>query len=351
MDLEQTKVAIKKLYNHRYHSLNKRVSYALKQAKEDLDIDFGLLSLHEMKTVSNTIVDLECEKTHDELEDLLLQKEAIESKLQHKKQELQNIKYAIFNTLEEQLNEDDTSSVSKLHQIKLQSIDIYDILSETVESAIITAQERSTDIQKNDNIQVIITEITYQAIKEGSLNSIRTRKILSTILHSVITVAEADPNNGAHLLSPTLKGMRSGLLHSIERFKRRVAFMPLEAKHILIEDYDTIMQDLNQVDTLFTQVVQVQANESTPHIRQILVELNQTMNLDLQELLEISKETAGVVKEKVSDFTKQAVKKADEALNSDKAKEAKQMGIQAWGIAKDALGTAIKSAKDAMDKK
>ena len=38
-------------------------------------------------------------------------------------------------------------------------------------------------------------------------------------------------------------------------------------------------------------------------------------------------------------------------MNSPKAKEAKRMGIQALGVAREALGTAFKSAKDAMDKK
>ena len=42
--------------------------------------------------------------------------------------------------------------------------------------------------------------------------------------------------------------MRSGLFKAIDRFKKRLAYMPVEAKHILIEDYDTIIEDLNQID-------------------------------------------------------------------------------------------------------
>jgi hypothetical protein len=38
-------------------------------------------------------------------------------------------------------------------------------------------------------------------------------------------------------------------------------------------------------------------------------------------------------------------------LKSHKAKEAKRMGIQAWGVAKSALENAIKTAKSAIDKK
>ena len=48
---------------------------------------------------------------------------------------------------------------------------------------------------------------------------------------------------------------------------------------------------------------------------------------------------------------KTAVKKADTALKSETAKEAKRMGIQAWGVAKTALGSAIKSAKSVIEPK
>ena len=57
------------------------------------------------------------------------------------------------------------------------------------------------------------------------------------------------------------------------------------------------------------------------------------------------------MKDKFSNFARNAVKKADSALKSPKAVEAKRMGIEAWGVAKVALGSAIKTAKDAIDKK
>jgi hypothetical protein len=145
--------------------------------------------------------------------------------------------------------------------------------------------------------------------------------------------------------------MRSGLMQSIDRFKKRLAYMPLEAKHILIEDYDTIMQDLNQTDILFSQVVQNIANESTQSTGKTLLEINKKMHYDLEELVHMSKETALVMREKFSAFAKTAVKKADTALHSESAKEAKRRGIQAWGIAKTALNNAIKSAKSKIDSK
>lgn len=315
------------------------------------NIEFEKLSLHEMKDVTAEIIESRTKKLREELQELLLQKELLEKSLEKKSHELQETKYAIFNDIESVIDKEDAQTLSKLHQVKLQSIDLFDLLGETVEGAIITALEKSKDSEAKELIQEVIKELTYQTIKEGTLNTIRVRKILSTILHSSIDIAEATPNTSEDILEATLRGMRAGLLESIDRFKKRLAYMPLEAKHILIEDYDTIMEDLNQTDTLFLQVVQTQANESDPVIRKILLDLNKKMHYDLEELIYISKETAKVMKDRFSSLAKTAVKKADTALKSETAKEAKRMGIQAWGVAKTALNSAIKSAKDAMEPK
>ena len=338
--------SVKENYSKRFKSIGKRVSTAINSSK----IDAEELSLQEMKELSLTIVDLETKELQEDLQKLLIQKENIERALEKKSEELQDRKYEIFNALEDEFLEA-PKALSKLHQVKLQSIDLYDILSEMVESAIITALEKDSESDITESITEVIKEMSFESIKEGSLNTIRVRKILSTILLSAIDVAEATPTRAEQILSATLKGMRSGLIKSINRFKKRLEFMPIEAKHILIEDYDTIISDLNQTDTIFSQVVVTQAGESSQTIRKVLLELNKAMSYDLEELVHISKETAEVFKDRFSDFAKTAVKKADIALKSPKAQEAKRMGIQAFGVAKEALGTALKSAKGAMDKK
>ncbi len=315
------------------------------------NIDFSKLNLHETKEAIQNEIDTKTKNLHDTLAELLFQKELLEKNIQKKHSELQEAKYAIFNDIESMIDKDDALTLSKVHQAKLQSIDLFDILSDTVEGAIITALEESKDSEAKNMIEEIIRELTFETIKEGTLNTIRVRKILSTILHSSIDIAEASPNQSEDILDATLKGMRAGLYESIDRFKKRLVFMPLEAKHILIEDYDTIMEDLNQTDTLFLQVVQTQANESSSSIRKILIDLNKKMHYDLQELIHISKETAEVMKDRFSEFAKKAVKKADSALKSEKAKEAKRMGIQAWGVAKTALSSAIKTAKNKIEPK
>ena len=345
MDLEKLKSEVEESYNRRFKSVEKRVSTSVESITNINDLD-----LAEIKLVATTILDIETQSLQSDVEALLAKKEAIERSLEKKQNELQESKYAVFNALEEKLSSDELA-LSKLHQVKLQSIDLYDILSEMVESAIITALEKDQDGDITETTIEVVKDITFEAIKEGSLNTIRVRKILSTILISAIDIAEATPNRADEILSSTLKGMRSGLIHSIDRFKKRLAYMPLEAKHILIEDYDTIIEDLNQTDTLFSQVVSTQATQSSLSTKKILETINKDMRYDLEELVHISKETAEVMKEKFSNFAKTAVKKADSALKSPKAEEAKRMGIEAWGVAKVALGSAIKTAKDVIDKK
>lgn len=350
MDLEKLKSDLTNSYNRRFKSVDKRVTHAINNLSDNLNKQVNDLNLLEIKTITTTILDIETKSLKSDVESLLMQKELIERSLEKKSEELQETKYSVFNAIETQFD-DEKDALSKLHQAKLQSIDLYDFLSEMVESAIITALEKDKDGDIRETIQEVIKNITFEAIKEGSLNTIRIRKILSTILHSAVDIAEATPTKADDILNATLHGMRGGLVRSIDRFKKRLAYMPVEAKHILIEDYDTIMEDLNQTDTLFSQVVQTQASENTQEIRKLLLDINQNMHYDLEELVHISKETADVMRERFSSLAKTAVKRADTALKSETAKEAKRMGKQAWGVAKTAIDSAIKSAKDAIETK
>ena len=304
----------------------------------------------ELRDTIETLIENNTKRTKSSLEKLLEQKEEIERAIEKKTQQMQQQKYEIFNALEQRL-EIHPDLVVTLHQIKLQSIDLFDILSEIVESAIITALERETTDDLADSLSETIKEISYESIKEGPLNTIRIRKILSTILATAIEIAEAQPNQAKSILTPTLQGMRKGLIGSIHRFKKRLAYMPVEAKHILVEDYDTIMEDLNQSDTIFSQVVIQQASQSSSVIYTTIMQINNEMKYDLEELVEISKETAEVMKQKFANLAKIAVKKAGSAIQSPQAQEAKRIGKQAFSVAKSALGSAIKTAKDAIEKK
>ena len=349
MDIEKLHRDLKTSYNMDLDTVDLRVENIVSHIGEEWNVPVNKLTVHEMQTLSSVILEIETQTLYDEVESLIAQKERLERQLDKKYYQLQESKYRIFEVLESQFSKEDSEALAKLHQVKLQTIDLYDLLSEIVESAIITTLEKDESI--DGTIDEVIRHITYEAIKEGSLDTIRIRKILSTILQSTIEIAEASPAKAEEILSPTLKGMKSGLLSAITRFKQRLAFIPIEAKHILIEDYDTIIEDLNQTDSLFSQVILTQAEESTPAIQEILLKIKYDMQYDLDELLRVSKETADVMKEKFSSLASKTIKRADKALHLPKAEEAKRMGKQAIGIAKTAISSALKTAQDAIDKK
>ena len=349
MNTQKLEEDLKVSYNRELSTIEERVSDITHHVADTFNVAINALSANDMQVLSATILNIETKKLHDDVEALHAQKEQIERKIERQSHALQEAKYTVFNALELQLNKTDIQALAKLHQIKLQTIDLYDILGEIVESAIITALEK--DMEIDDAIMEVIKDITFEAIKEGSLNTIRIRKILSTILYSAIEIAEASPVHAQKILAPTLKGMRAGLIHAITRFKQRLVFIPIEAKHILIEDYDTIIEDLNQTDSLFAQVIQTQADNSSSAIKISLDNINKDMKYDLDELLRISKDTAEVMKERFSSLASKTMKKADEALKSQKAIEAKKIGKQALEIARGAIDSALQSAKNAIEKK
>ena len=349
MDLELLKTDLQNTYSIDEGSIEERVKDLLNYFKKNTSKDINEISMHEIQVLSSVILEKETNALQDEVQSLLAQKEQIERKIERQSQALQEAKYKIFNTLESEFDPLNEQSLARLHQVKLQTIDLYELLGEIVESAIITALEK--DVEIDETIEEVVKDITFEAIKEGSLNTIRIRKILSTILQSSIDIAEAQPVKAHEILSPTLRGMRSGLLHAITRFKQRLAYIPVEAKHILIEDYDTILEDLNQSDSLFAQVVKTQAENSSSEIEKNLEAINKEMKYDLEELLRTSKETAEVMKERFAALAIQTMRKADKALHSTKAQEAKRLGKQAIGVAKNAIDNALQSAKEAIDKK
>ncbi len=350
IDIEKLQRDIKISYDKKLQNIDERVKEVALHVNEEWGIDPNTLSTEQIKAIATVILELETQQLRDEVELLVAQKEKIEREVERKLHQLQNTKYKIFDAMEKVLNKEDEEALAKLHQVKLQTIDLFDILGEMVESAIVTALEKEADFDIEEMLKEAIKELTYEAIKEGSLNTIRVRKILSTILQASIDIAEAQPTKAKEILSPTIKGLRSGLFMAIDRFKQRLAFMPTEAKHILIEDYDTIIEDLTQTDVLFSQVIQTKADESSLSIKNAIEEVHKEMKFDLEELLHLSKETAEIMRNKFSKIAKNAFKKGTQVFSSDKAQEAKRMGVQIIGVAKTALGSAIQSAKNKIDK-
>lgn len=309
--------------------------------------DIATLPLEDLKTVTLSLLKEETATLHDDLQDLMTAKEKIERQIARKSEELQQFKYTFFDSLEKIVGDDNTT-LEKLHQIKIQSVDLLDILEEMVESAIITTLERGSDIE--ETLHEIIKDLTFQTLNANVLNAVRIRRIFSSILQSAINIAEATPNQAEPILRGTLLGIRSALHKSIEKFRQYLLYIPDEIKALYHHEYQVIENELEQIHTLFDQILHGLAKHNSPEIIEKLKAIGNDIRLDTDELSILSQETAKLLQGKLSKLKKEMTERGVALLNSPSAQEAKAMGIRAWGVAKSRMEGAIKSAKEAMDK-
>lgn len=329
----------------------KLIGDALDHLKNEWELDTSALATSELKAFSSAVLTQATKNLNDELQDLLLQKERIERQLNKKSHLLQSKKHHLFNTIESLIKERgaDTQTISKLHGIELQSMDLINLLEEMVESAIITTLEKGSNIE--ETLEELAKEITLQTLDEGILSAIRIRHVISTILKTAIEVAEATPNSAHDILEATIKGMRTGLVRALDRFKQKFMFTPDEAKMVLIDDPQALYNELHHIDTLFIQSIEALAAQSSPSIKSELENILSDIRYDMQELALISKETLDILGEKLTHLAKEAMQKSSDLLQSKKAQEAKKIGVHAWSVARSVIDGAIKGAKDVIDKK
>lgn len=322
---------------------------------EHLDTKWALdvteLGTQELKSVATSILSEATRDLSAELQELLLQKERIERQLDKKSHELQSVKHQVFNLIEDLIKERNPNSgaIAKLHSVELQYLDLLNLLEEMVESAIITTLEKGTNIE--ETLEELAKEITLQTLDEGIISAIRIRHVITSILKTAINVAEATPNSAHMILEGTIKGMRSGLIRALDRFKQKFLFTPDEAKMVMIEDPQDLYNELHHTDALFIQSIEALAAQSSPSIKAVLEEIVADIRYDMQELVLISKETLEILGDKLSQLAKEAMQKSSNLLQSKQAQDAKKMGVRAWNVARSVIDGAIKGAKDAIDKK
>jgi hypothetical protein len=321
----------------------------IRDIKERFDtLDATKLPLQELREHTISMLKESTLIFHNELEDLISQKELIERQIARKSEELQQLKYRFFAVLEKMFSEND-EMLEKLHQIKIQSVDLLDILEEMVESAIITTLERGSDIE--ETLHEIIKEITFETLNANVLNAVRIRRILASILQSSLNIAEATPNQADTILRGTLMGIRSALYKSIEKFHQYLLYVPEEVKALYRDEYKTIENELDHIDTLFAQVIHSLKNHNAPAIITKLEAISSDIRFDTEELKHLSKETVELLRSRLSKLTRGMSEQSSKLLNSKSAQEAKAMGVRAWSVAKSTMQGAIKGAKEAMDKK
>lgn len=306
------------------------------------------MPLQELREFTTSLLKEATLSFHNELEDLMAQKEQIERQISRKSEDLQQLKYRFFDILEKQFV-DNEKMLEKLHQIKIQSVDLLDILEEMVESAIITTLEKGSDIE--ETLHEIIKEITFETLNANVLNAVRIRRILASILQTALNLAEATPNQADTILRGTLLGIRSALYKSIEKFHQYLLYVPEEVKALYRAEYKTIEEELDNIDTLFIQVIHSLKNRNSPIILARLEAISNDIRFDTEEIKHLSKETVELLRNRLSSLKRNVSEKSAKLLNSKSAQDAKAMGVRAWSVAKSTMQGAIKGAKDAMDKK
>lgn len=349
MNLETLKRDIRIRYKSlQTTDIEEKVSNVIDALESEFSLKPDLLTLQELKTFTGAILEEETLSLHDELEELIAQKERIERLILRKSDELQHLKYTLFDTFEKMMGSEE-QTLEKLHQIKIQSVDLLDILEEMVESAIITTLEKGSDIE--ETLHEIIKEITYETLNANVLNAIRIRRILASILQSALNIAEATPNQADTILRGTLLGIRSALYKSIEKFHQYLLYVPEEVKALYRDEYKTIEEELDHIDTLFAQVIHSLSNRNDAVLIERLEAVSHDIRFDTDEIKRLSKETVELLRTRLSKLTRGVTEQGNKLLKSKSAQEAKAMGVRAWSVAKSAMEGAIKGAKEAMDKK
>ena len=316
--------------------------------KRFLDQNIPDMPLQELREFTTSLLKETTLSFHNELEDLMAQKEQIERQISRKSEDLQQLKYRFFDILEKQFA-DNERMLEKLHQIKIQSVDLLDILEEMVESAIITTLEKGSDIE--ETLHEIIKEITFETLNANVLNAVRIRRILASILQTALNLAEATPNQADTILRGTLLGIRSALYKSIEKFHQYLLYVPEEVKALYRAEYKTIEEELDNIDTLFIQVIHSLKNRNSPIMLARLEAISNDIRFDTEEIKHLSKETVELLRNRLSSLKRNVSEKSAKLLNSKSAQDAKAMGVRAWSVAKSTMQGAIKGAKDAIDKK
>jgi hypothetical protein len=349
MNLETFKRDIKTRYRTLgTNDIDAKVSSLIGSLQNEWAVTPDALSLQELKTFTGAMIEEEGLSLYSELEDLIAQKERIERQIARKSEELQHLKYNLFNAVEKQIGSND-ETLERLHQVKLQSIDLLEILEEITESAVITTLEKGSDIE--ETLEEIIKEITFESLNANVLNAVRIRRILASILQSALNVAEATPNQADLILRGSLKGIHSALIKSIEKFRQYLLYVPEEVKALYRDEYKTIEVELDNVDTLFTQVFHgLRSHNSAADIIK-LEQLNEEIAMGSDELNRLSKETVELLRNRLARIRRGVTAQGNRLLQSKSAQEAKAMGARAWSVAKSAMEGAIKGAKDVMEKK
>ena len=304
-----------------------------------------------LDSIVTDVLDEVSKKHNTKLQTLLQQKEKLDLEIKKETHLVQEIRQTSFTQIEAVLHQDfevfTPEIKQQLTQLKLQSVDILDALREITESAFVSALENGENLEAT--IQEIARDLTLKTLKDGYLSLERAKHVVGTIISTATDIAEAAPNVSKEILRATLYGTKKGLTQAIGLFKERFAYIPTEIQPLQIQNMQQTIKDLRHTDSLFIQVINDEAKETSPMMQKELTYIVERMRPDLSELITVSVEALNIVSDTLSNVSKEALHKGQNVLQSKAAIEAKRMGVNVWAVAKSAIGGAINSAKDAIE--
>ncbi|SMC08540.1 hypothetical protein [Nitratiruptor tergarcus] len=272
------------------------------------------------------------------IKELLFQIDRLRAEVEAQKQELRSDLALLFEDIESQIENlpenERQEALRTLHECKLHSLEFLGILAETVESAILNA------LENGENIEETITEITKDLAFETiniNVDPTHIKNTSTTIIQVAANIAEASINHADEIIKGAIYGTKQGIHKSLAKFNETVEFTPDEARSLIIENYETIIQNLPHIDEIFYKSIEEVAQKSEPGIKEKILQIAEQPIYD-KLLTEAQKAVKGL-KKSFNELLKEA---PSIKISAD---EAKKMGKRAFEIAKEKIQESIHAIK------
>ncbi len=272
----------------------------------------------------------------EQIQQLLIEIDRLKAEIEAQKSELRSELLELFAKLEKEIaalpEPHHSQALQTLQECKLGSLEFLGILAETSESAILTTLESGEDIK--ETIAEITKELAFNTI-DINVDPKHIKDVTTTILTVAANIAEASVNYADEILEGAILGTKQGIKKSIQKFNDTVAFTPDEARAIIIQNYDDIVQNLDSIDEIYLQSIQKVAEQSEPGIKEKILSISATS--PLEKLAAEAQKSITAIKKSVQEIIKESPK-----INTE---EAKRLGRRAFELAKEKLEETINAIK------
>ncbi len=268
------------------------------------------------------------------IQELLTEIDRLEAQITAQKQELKSELQELFETLEAQIRQLPESkrqeAIRTLEECKLQSLEFLGILAETTESAILGALENGQNIQ--ETITEITKDLTHQTI-DINVDPKHIKDVSKTIIGVAATIAEASVNYADEILRGAILGTKQGIAKSLAKFNETIEFTPDEARNLIIQNYDEIVNNLGNIELFWHQAIEEVAHTSEPGIKERILKISESTIFD--KLKSEAQNVIANIKRSWGDLI------AEQPQIKKNIEEAKKLGLRVFAKAKEKIEETI----------